>query len=105
MVIAVSLAGLIGSVAIAADLPKESDYYRLERCVTPPNIVLEVGGILPVDANRVMVCTRRGEVWTITNPWSEKPEFLLSLDGLQEPLGLLARTGPIAGSTSPSVAS
>jgi hypothetical protein len=97
VVIAVPLAGLIGSVAIAADLPKESDYYRLERCVTPPNIVLEVGGILPVDANRVMVCTRRGEVWTITNPWSEKPEFLLSLDGLQEPLGLLAPDGPDRG--------
>jgi len=83
--------------ALGADLPKESDFYRLERCPAPPEVVLEVGGILPLDERRIMVCTRRGEVWTITDPWSEKPAFLLSLDGLQEPLGLLAPEGQAKG--------
>ena len=85
------------AAVVAADRPKESDFYRLERCATPPGVVLEVGGILPLDADRLMVCTRRGEVWTITNPWSKEPKFLLSLDGLQEPLGLLAPDGVSKG--------
>jgi hypothetical protein len=50
------------AAVLAADVPKESDFYRLERCATPPGVVLEVGGILPLDADRLMVCTRRGEV-------------------------------------------
>ncbi|MFO0827936.1 MAG: hypothetical protein U0572_07265 [Phycisphaerales bacterium] len=73
--------------------PREEDYWRIETVAAPDSVVLEVGGILPIDDAHVMVCTRRGELWTITNPWSEKPTFTLSLDGLQEPLGLLAPDG------------
>lgn len=73
--------------------PREADYWRIETLALPDSVVLEAGGILPLDDQRVMVCTRRGELWTITDAWTDKPTFTRSLDGLQEPMGLLAPEG------------
>jgi hypothetical protein len=86
-------ASLLVAAAILAQTPREDDFYRIETLKLPDEVVLEVGGILPLDESRVMACTRRGEVWTITNPWSDKPTFTLAFDGLQEPLGLAAPEG------------
>lgn len=85
---------LAASLAFPLEAPPiEADYYRIDTVMAPESIALEVGGILPLDDSSIMVCNRRGEVWTIADPWSEKPTFTLSLTGLQEPLGLLAPEG------------
>lgn len=83
----VLLAALFAS---APPTPVESDYYRIETLAAPDSIVLEVGGLLPLADGSLMACTRRGEVWIVDRPWSDAPTFLKALDGLQEPLGLLA---------------
>lgn len=65
----------------------EADYYRVETIPIPPDIVLEVGGMDFSSDGRLMMCTRRGEVWSWrpgTTNWSRFAA------GLHEPLGLAA---------------
>lgn len=70
--------------------PVEADYYPLQTIAIPDDVVLEVGGILPRADGSLLACTRRGEIWSIVEPWGESPIWTLWCDGLQEPLGLLA---------------
>lgn len=58
----------------------------------PENIVLEVSGILPVPGKRLLVTTRRGEVWWVDGAYDENPQpkFTLFASGLHEPLGIVA---------------
>ena len=58
----------------------------------PDGIVLEVGGIAERDGE-LFVCTRRGEVWRVQDPYAAAPKFHLWAEGLQEPLGLLDHDG------------
>jgi hypothetical protein len=100
--------------------PTENDYYRLITFPLPENVVLEVGGIdfLDKDKTKLLVCTRRGEIWRIENLYHDEPglegkplkvrdaegkikevlpepaqvvRFHQMLFGLHEPLGLLVR--------------
>ena len=58
----------------------------------PENIVLEASGILPVPGKRLLVTTRRGEVWWVDGAYNDdpKPKFTLFASGLHEPLGIVA---------------
>ena len=58
----------------------------------PEGIVLEVSGILPVAGQRLLVTTRRGEVWWIDGAYDAdpKPRYTLFAQGLHEPLGIIA---------------
>jgi azurin/glucose/arabinose dehydrogenase len=58
----------------------------------PENIVLEASGILPVPGKRLLVTTRRGEVWWVDGAYDDdpKPKFTLFASGLHEPLGIVA---------------
>ncbi|MEI6053380.1 MAG: hypothetical protein WCQ44_11805, partial [Opitutaceae bacterium] len=58
----------------------------------PEGIVLEVSGILPVAGKRLLVTTRRGEVWWIDGAYDTdpKPRYTLFAQGLHEPLGIIA---------------
>lgn len=58
----------------------------------PDNIVLEASGILPVPGKRLLVTTRRGEVWWVDGAYDENPQpkFTLFASGLHEPLGIVA---------------
>lgn len=67
---------------------REARYWTLETIPVPAGIVAEVTGILPLDNDRVMVSTRRGEVWVIAGASTADPTWSLFVDGLQEPLGL-----------------
>ncbi len=60
-------------------------------------IVLEVSGILPVAGQRLLVTTRRGEVWWIDGAYDAdpKPRYTLFAQGLHEPLGIIA--APVGG--------
>ena len=58
----------------------------------PDAIVLEVSGIVAVAPARLLVTTRRGEVWWIDGAYDAepKPRYTLFAEGLHEPLGIVA---------------
>ena len=74
-----------------ADLAaRESACYRIEDVRVPHGIEFEVSGMAFQPDGRLMVCTRRGEVWTAD---LQKERWTLFASGLHEPMGLLV-TGP-----------
>jgi azurin/glucose/arabinose dehydrogenase len=79
------------------DIPAESDYYEIIDLPIPEDITLEVGGMDLLPDGRLAVCTRRGEVWFIDDPYQEngQPAYHLFAEGLHEPLGLTYRDGSI----------
>lgn len=96
-----------------AQTPKEEDYYRLITFPLPKGLVLEVSGLgfLDKEKNRLLACTRRGELWLIDNPYAENPTlddsgekpaagkpsqvvtYTRMLFGMHEPLGMLVNPG------------
>jgi len=76
-----------------ACLAEEADYYRIVTLDAPKDLKLEVGGIAPLPDGRVAVAIRKGEVWFIDGPLTDKPKFSLFASGLHEPLGLAYRDG------------
>src|SRR3712207_5376455 len=95
-----ALCVLLPAAAVwAADDKKKDDkkvynedrYYKIVSIPNPPDAVFEVGGIDFTPDGRLMACTRRGEVWAISNSLSDDPEkirFKLFARGLHETLGL-----------------
>lgn len=69
----------------------ENDYFRIQTVPIPQDVLLEVGGMATLSEGTIAVCTRRGEVWLIDNPYmknGQKPTYRLFAQGLHEPLGL-----------------
>jgi hypothetical protein len=97
------------------DKPTEEDYYRMVTIPLPQEAVLEVGGLEWLDdaQQRLLACTRRGELWVIDNAYADAPQagllrgetapegvkeedvvrFQRMLFGLHEPLGMLRQVG------------
>ncbi|CAN5225530.1 hypothetical protein BH23BAC3_BH23BAC3_28260 [soil metagenome] len=78
--------------------PSEEDYYQIRDVVIPDGIVLEVGGIALMPSGKLAVATRRGEIWTISNPAMENgsaPYFTKFAEGMYETLGLVYRDGSL----------
>jgi len=97
---AVSLALLCGWGAFAqtARPLTEDDYYRMITLPVPEGIALEVGGMAVLPDGRLSVCTRRGDVWMISNPYMEgsrQPQYKRFAKGLHEPLGLAYHNGVV----------
>ena len=65
-----------------------SAYYKIVDVPIPDDVVLEVGGLALNEQDQLGVCTRRGEVWLIDEPYGKKPTYNLFARGLHEPLGL-----------------
>lgn len=91
-------AGLICFMAVmstAIGQPKtltEDDYYKIYTVPVPEGILLEIGGVATLPDGRIAVATRRGDVWTVENPYRQNggtPRFTLFASGLHEALGLL----------------
>lgn len=79
-------------------IEKEEDYYRIFSLPVPEHIILEVGGLATFPDGSLAACTRRGEVWIISNPYVtgfERPVFKRFAHGMHEPLGLAIRDGDI----------
>ncbi len=77
--------------ADTARIQKEEDFYRITTIPIPRHVELEVGGMVFLPGDKLAVCTRRGEVWIITNPYmrnGESPQYKLFARGLHEALGL-----------------
>lgn len=87
---------MVIALLFALQSAQEADFYPIVGVETPANVVLEVGGITTYGDKSVLVCTRRGEVWLLENAYSADGKnvvFKKWFDGLQEPLGLLAKDG------------
>ena len=72
---------------------EESNYYRISPVAIPEGIVLEAGGLAFDETGKLGVCTRRGEVWVISNPGSENPTYKRYAHGLHEPLMMAHQDG------------
>ena len=69
----------------------EDDFYRIVTLPVPEGIQLEVGGLAVMPDGRLGVCTRRGDVWVVSNPYMKNgttPSYKRFASGLHEPLGL-----------------
>lgn len=74
-----------------ASIQKEEDFYKIIGIPIPRHIELEVGGMVFLPGDKLAVCTRRGEVWIISNPYmrnGEPPQYKLFAKGLHEALGM-----------------
>ena len=71
---------------------QENRFWQRTPLTVPDDIVLEVSGILPVAGQRLLVTTRRGEIWWIDGAYDAdpKPRYTLFAQGLHEPLGIIA---------------
>ncbi len=94
----VSLALAAGAGPIANDPAREADYWDVRYYQPPEGSVLEIGGIGFLPDGRLVVSTRRGQVWLVDDPLAEDPaqsRFHLFAEGLQEGLGLAVVGGEI----------
>ncbi|MEM9802736.1 MAG: family 16 glycoside hydrolase, partial [Planctomycetota bacterium] len=76
----------------------ESAAYAVETLNTPEGCVLEVGGMDFLPDGRLVVSTRRGQVWIVDDPLRddfENAKITLFHEGLWEGLGLDVRDGEI----------
>jgi glucose/arabinose dehydrogenase len=86
---------LATAAALAAD---ESDYYTVDFLKPPEGAVLEVGGLDFLPDGRLVVSTRRGQVWIVEDALAADPaaaKFTLFAEGLWEGMGLKVVDGDI----------
>ena len=86
---------LLGPAILGA---QTNPYYQIENLPIPERAFLEVGGMDIDDQGQLYVCTRRGEVWKIVDPYAGAAEaagFSLFAEGLHEPLGLGIKDGAV----------
>jgi len=67
---------------------KEAEYYKIVDVPIPQEVLLEVGGLVLTDEDKLGVSTRRGDVWVIDKPYGQNPKYTRYAQGLHEPLGL-----------------
>ena len=107
--------GILASVVVlsaatalpAQDKPvTEDDYYRLLTFTVPKGVVLEAGAFAFMPDNKVVVSSRRGEIYLIENAYSKdasKVTFKRYAQGLHEVLGLDYRDGWLYVTQRPEV--
>jgi glucose/arabinose dehydrogenase len=86
------------ALALGSDVAPESDFYEVDWLTPPDKAVVEVGGMDFLPDRRLIVSTRRGQVWIVENPLAENAadaRFHLFAEGLQEGLGLSVVDGKI----------
>ncbi len=75
---------------------KEEDFYRITTFQAPEGTMLEAGAFQWMSDQRLAVATRRGEIWMIDAPLSDKvgpSNFKRFAHGLHEPLGMAFKDG------------
>lgn len=91
---AVTVTGISAS-AVAQESPMEEDYFRIMNVSSPEGAMLEVGGLTVLPTGDLGVSTRRGDVYIVENPTSERPYFRKFATGLHEILGLAYKDGAL----------
>ncbi len=80
----------------AQEQPGEADYYPITTFESPDGVVLEASGFQMMPDGKMAVCSRRGEIWMISDPFSEEvkaSQFKRFAHGLHETLTLAERDG------------
>ncbi|MEO6649522.1 MAG: hypothetical protein ABIN89_24270 [Chitinophagaceae bacterium] len=72
---------------------KEEDFFRITRIPTPESVILEVGGLVILPNGDLGVSTRRGDIFVVENPSTQRPYFRKFASGLHEILGLAYKDG------------
>lgn len=70
---------------------REDQYWKRTSLPIPDGMVLEVSGITTLPGRRLLVTTRRGEVWQVEGAYESNPQptFKPFASGLHEPLGII----------------
>lgn len=79
---------------------QEAEYYSVDYLVPPEGTRVEVGGMAFLPDGRLVLSTRRGQVWIVENPLAKDPKdarFSLFCEGLWEGLGLAVVPSKTAG--------
>lgn len=74
---------------------KEEDFFKIMRVSAPESVILEVGGLAVLPNGDLGVTTRRGEVYVVENPTSQRPFFRKFASGLHEVLGIAYKNGAL----------
>ncbi|WP_394851323.1 hypothetical protein [Pontibacter diazotrophicus] len=85
----------ISAPAMAQESPMEEDYFRIMGMPSPEGALLEVGGLTVLPSGDLGVSTRRGDVYIVENPTSQRPYFRKFASGLHEILGLAYKDGAL----------
>ena len=87
-----SFATLLTAVALAEN-PTEDDFYQIVPLPIPAGVVLEAGGLEMLPAGQLAVSSRRGDIYTVSQPFADpgKMKFTRFASGLHEVLGLTAK--------------
>src|SRR5687768_634047 len=78
-----------------AESAKEDDYFKIMRVPAPEGIILEVGGLCTLPNGDLAVTTRRGDVFIVENPTSQRPYFRKFATGMHEVLGIAYKDGAL----------
>ena len=82
-------------LSLPAQIEAESRYYELITMPLLDGMIMEASGLLQLSDGRLMVATRRGEVFIVENAYGIPPQpvFKRYAFGLAQPLGLLELDG------------
>lgn len=83
------------TITCAQETPKEEDFYKIMKVRMPEGPVLEVGGLVTLPNGDLGISTRRGDVFIVENPTSNRPYFRKFATGLHEILGIAYKDGAI----------
>ncbi|WP_207435776.1 c-type cytochrome [Sabulibacter ruber] len=79
----------------AQESPMEEDFFKILRIPSPEGALLEVGGLAVLPNGDLGISTRRGDVYIVENPTSNRPHFRKFASGLHEVLGLAYKDGAL----------
>jgi glucose/arabinose dehydrogenase len=77
---------------------EEAKHYKLTTFNLPDDCVLEVGGLAFRPDGKLLACTRRGDIWLISNPGAANPalvQYSKFATGLHEPLGMYVESNNV----------
>ena len=81
------------ATAMAQESPMEEDFFSIRGVSSPEGALLEVGGLAMLPNGDLGISTRRGDVFIVENPTSQRPYFRKFASGLHEILGLAYKDG------------
>lgn len=79
----------------AQEPASEEDFFKIMRVSSPEGTLLEVGGLCTLPNGDLAVTTRRGDIFIVENPTSQRPHFRKFASGLHEVLGIAYKNGAL----------
>jgi cytochrome c551/c552 len=94
-ILAIAILFLSHTFLNAQESAKEEDYFRIMRVSSPEGTLLEVGGLCTLPNGDLAITTRRGDVFIVENPTSQRPHFRKFASGMHEVLGVAYKNGAL----------